>query len=778
MEKSEVKRRFWLLDVNEGVWEGKPCIRLWGIGEQNKRLLIIATQVSPYFYFLPNADYASALVALGAEKKRRFPEITDVSSQTRRLLGREKNVLRVECSEINVVAAYAKQLPKVLGGTSFDDLRFSERCLTDLALTTCGWNECEVEPVEVDGVETDEVFVAITPPNASGSGPPPTLRVLAIAPLMVGERGTAKPERDPVRGLAVATDSGEPVLVGPADDDSDLLESLTAMVHKFDPDVIVGFETNKSDWPYLMKRAKTKNKQLKLGRDNGEPHTSLYGHVSIAGRANLDLADLAAETPEVEVKTLKNLCRHFGLQVADRLNEDDEWSRFESWNDPTRRQRLFDDLKLNAQASLQLTYETINYPTQLSAVTGLPLDYVMKAGSGFRVDFYILREAHRLGELIPSKNEQPFLTYQGALVRDPKPGLHANVAVLDFSSMYPSLMVKYNLSPDTLLPPDEVAAPESVFSVPEVGHRFRIEPDGFFKTAVRSLIEERARVRQELASVPADSTMAKVLHERERTTKVITNACYGYAGWAGARWYVRQVAESAAALGRHLITDTIDKARQLGLEVIYSDTDSIFVTQDDTKIQELRSWVKQDRDLDIRVQEEYVRVLFTEAMKRYAGLRRDKTLDIVGLEVVRGDWAEIAREMQREILLAILEYESPKMAIEKLRETIQRMRRAALPMEDFVVRKTLTKPIERYRVRTPHVEVARKLAKDGWQVTVGDKVAYVIVKGKGALFQRARPPNEASLDELDVEYYELNQVKPAAMRILELFGATERDVGI
>jgi DNA polymerase I len=88
----------------------------------------------------------------------------------------------------------------------------------------------------------------------------------------------------------------------------------------------------------------------------------------------------------------------------------------------------------------------------------------------------------------------------------------------------------------------------------------------------------------------------------------------------------------------------------------------------------------------------------------------------------------------------------------------------------------LTKPIEDYAVRTPHVEVAKLLVKQGWYLTVGDKVAYVITKGPSKLFQKAKPTSQVKSEDVDIEYYVDNQIKPAAMRILERFGVTERQL--
>jgi len=771
-----VKCRFWLLDLNEGVWEEKPCVRLWGIDEQNQRILIVATQTPPYFYLLPAEGLESTVERLQSDRQR-FPNIASISIENRKRLGIETAVLRLVCTQPKSVSAYAKLVPKVLGGTSFDDLRLSTRYLADLKLTTCGWNECEVEQTRIEGVIADQEYVAQSLPRAVGSGAQPEIRLLSFAILAVGQRGSASPQRDPIRALAVASSSGEvSVFTSSGDDDSELLFSFTRVVGDFDPDVIVGYDATRSQWPYLIQRAKIKKMRLALGRDQSEPHASVFGHLSIVGRASVDLADLASGIAEVKVKDLKNLAIHFGVSIADRVVTRDEWERLGLWSDSSRRRELLEETRVAAQALLELARKAINYPLQLSVITGLPLDQVMAAPVGFRVDSYLLRIAHQLGELIPNKNELPFLTYRGALVQEPKAGVYKNVAVLDFASMYPSLMRKYNLSPDTLVSPSEDVPPDSVFIMPEVGHRFRKQPDGFYKIALSSLIEERLRIKRELTS--ASEVRGRVLRDREKAVKVITNACYGYAGWGGGRWYVREVAESATALGRQLISETIREAIALGLEVIYSDTDSIFVSNVTKKVKELIDRVNEDRDLEIRVECEYERVLFTEAMKRYAGLRADGSLDMVGLEVVRGDWSDIARTVQESVLRAILEKESVKLAIEGVHDMIRRLRSREVPLKSCVIWKTLTKPIEEYRVRTPHVEAAKKLAAGGWQVTVGDRVGYVIVKGKGALFQRARPYHEVRPEDLDVEYYVENQVKPAAMRVLEGFGVTEAQLTV
>jgi len=777
-----MKCRFFLIDLNEGRSESQPTIRLWGIDDNGKRVLIQSSQIKPYFYYLPEEKETSNSLRERLMKGRAdFPKITAVEVETKKLLGRARDALKITCSDSHALAAYARNIRKLLGkGEAFEeDLRLTVRYTTDADVTPSAWNECEVERIETQRVAVDLSFVAKSLPVRIDNDAVPALRILAFSILAVGERGSARPERDPVRAIGVATSQARfETFVAEGEDDSRLLADFTALVRKFDPDMIAGYESNNAGWPYLIERCKFRKIRLTVGRDGSEPHTSAYGHVSVSGRTSLDMLDVAGSMPEVKVKTIENLAKFLQIPSAGRVKTIEEFERGELWKDDTGRRALIQNTRINAQALLELTEATINYPVQLSALTGLPLDQVMTAPVGFRVDSYLIKQAHRAGELIPTKIEQPFYTYRGALVLEPKTGLHDNIVVLDFTSMYPNLMKTYNLSPDTLVKPGESVSEDSVFVIPEVNHRFYKKPDGFYRIVLSSLIEQRKAVKKEMHGLAEGSTRYIVLRERERAVKILTNACYGYAGWAGARWYAKEVAESATALGRDVINKTIAKANSLGLQVIYGDTDSIFVVDDPKKVKQLEDWAKEEFDLDIKREHEYTRVLFTEAQKRYAGLLPDDTLDIVGLEVVRGDWSDIARQVQEQVLTRILREQSAEKAVEDVRATIRRLRHNEVPMADLTIRKTLTKPIEDYAVRAPHVEVAKMLVKQGWDLTVGDKVAYVIAKGPGKLFQKAKPSSQLRAEDVDIDYYVDNQIKPVAMRILERFGVSERQLTV
>jgi DNA polymerase I len=268
----------------------------------------------------------------------------------------------------------------------------------------------------------------------------------------------------------------------------------------------------------------------------------------------------------------------------------------------------------------------------------------------------------------------------------------------------------------------------------------------------------------------------RVFNARQKAVKVITNATYGYAGWIGARWYVKPVAEAATAWGRYTIMTTIDFAAKEGLKIIYGDTDSIFANNDHEKIKRLSRKIEEELKLEITPDKIYVRIFFTEAKKRYAGLLPDGQLDIVGMEVIRGDWAAVARKVQEKVLEIILKEQSPKKAAKFVQQFIYELWQRKIPYRDLIIWKTLTKPIEEYEVKASHVEAAKMLKEKGWELAVGEKIGYVVITGSGRLYEKIKPYMFASYDEVDIEYYVSKQVVPAAARILESFGIHEEQL--
>jgi DNA polymerase I len=762
---------FFLLDINGETKPEGSEIRLWGIDEKGKDVLILDRSFKPRFYAIPKADTSAKSLADNLSSwKSTHGEILNVSIVEKKLFSRKISAVEIACKSTEALEEIGKKLAKdkLVGQILGDDIRYASQYLIDREVTTCRWNDLDVEKHSFPEAQVEDVYLAMGSPRPSLVERVPSFRILAFSVIAFSEKGSPHATTDPVSIISVATNDGRVhSFVRSDSSDRDLISEFASFIVKFNPNIVAGYESNRTGWPYLIERAKKSGATLGVGRLGSQPHTSVYGHVSITGRADMDIFEYATELPEVKVKTLENVAAYLGIKVEPVLP--DELELDDMWKTQDGKEQLVKCAKEQARAILEMTRRFLEFGLELSSLTYMPLDQVATAAVGHRVDSYLMKEAYKQGHLIPHHSEQPYTRYQGAIVLAPRKGLHDNVVALDFASMYPNLMILYNLSPDTFVPPDERIADEQCWIINELKYRFRKAPPGLYKTALSNLISFRNEVKKRLEGESLSESEKRLLRERERAVKVITNACYGYAGWVGARWYVREVAQSAAALGRKSITQVIEHCKETGLTVIYADTDSVFVTFDKGKVSSLLRWVNENLHLDIRPDKTYRRVLFTEAKKRYAGLLEDGTLDIVGMEVVRGDWSEIARKVQEKVIEIILTEASPSKAKDYALAAIDQLRRGNVSMQDLVIWKSLTKPIEEYKVKAPHVEVAKRYLSAGRELLPGDKIGYVVTKKGEKLYEKAQPYFVVTPDQVDAEYYVTNQIVPVAARILEVF---------
>ncbi|MGC8970538.1 MAG: DNA polymerase domain-containing protein, partial [Conexivisphaera sp.] len=237
--------------------------------------------------------------------------------------------------------------------------------------------------------------------------------------------------------------------------------------------------------------------------------------------------------------------------------------------------------------------------------------------------------------------------------------------------------------------------------------------------------------------------------------------------WVGARWYKREVAESVTAFARSILRDVIDYAKRLGIVVVYGDTDSLFVKKGGD-VEKLVKYVEEKYGIDIKIDKDYSTVLFTEAKKRYAGLLRDGRIDIVGFEVVRGDWSELAKEVQLRVIELILKSrdaaEARRRVVQYVKDVVDALKNYRFDLDDLIIWKTLDKELDEYKAYTPHLHAALLLKKMGYKVGKGTTVGYVVVKGGEKISERAVPYILIDdVKKIDVDYYIERQVIPAAL---------------
>ena len=737
--------KIWLLDI--GYKPGTSEIHLWGIKDSGERILAVDRSFRQYLY----TTYGDKKMA--EEELRKFHNLR-LEKVTGRIFGREIDLLKIFFEDGSEdVNKLANRLRRRGLRVFEDDIRLSSKYLIDQPVKPSSWHDVELS-------EHDNGVSEISSINFVSNEPIPELKVLSLHMVALPTKGSPNPKKDPIILMTLVDSMGVTYLEG---EESKILQKFVEYVQEKDPDVIAGFDSNEWMWPYIMKRAKHIGVSLSVGRGGSSPHRSLYGHVSIEGRASLDLKDMVDEIPELQLESLEELAEYFGLRKIEEFTELTDPELPAAWRQNLQLVKNYS--RERAEAIYHLTtQEILGYAIALSSLTGIPLDHVLTAAVGFRVEAYLMKEAHKRGEVIPPRRERRPSGYVGGYVWKPKPGLVEDVIVLDFKSMYPNIMVKYNVSPDTLIHSGEEI--KDFYEAPDVGHRFRKEPPGLYKEALLRLIQYRDSIKERLKKV--DQERKKILRAQEKAVKVITNAMYGYAGWVGARWYVKEVAEAAAAWGRWIVKTAAKIAEELGFEIVYGDTDSLFVKNIPEKTSLLVESIQRRTGVEIKLEKHYVRLLFTEAKKKYAGLTRDGELEIVGLEAVRGDWSRAAKKLQKEIIEVVLRELDVEKAERIWSRRTRELKEGKVPLRELIIWKKITKPLDEYAVLAPHVVAAQILRDKGFRVDVGGKIGYIVERGEGKIRDRVSPFPFVNKENVDLEYYVEHQLNPVVERILKV----------
>lgn len=773
---------FYVLDASYEVVGPEPHVIIWGISRNGERILLRDKRFRPYFYaIIKDGVDVEQLVKKVKTLSEASSPITDVEHVKRNFLGRPVNALRITTIMPDSVRRYREKVKKLseIEDVVEADIRFSMRYILDHDIHPSGWHRAEVKEVPVKPIYrvSREYEVTGDIEYLDEPRPPEDLRVMAFDIEVCSASGSPKPERDPVIIIGVSDGNGNVIQFAGDDDKKNITDFYNYVIEK-DPDIIAGYNSNHFDWLYLIDRSRHLGIKFDIGRRKDVlPSPSTYGHISIPGRLSLDLYNYAEEIPEIKLKSLDVVADYLGVMKRSERTLIDYMEFPKYWGDQSKRYLLLKYNKEDVISTEGLAQKFLPFALQLSNLTRMPLDQVGAASVGYRLEWFLMFEAYKAGELIPNRLEEEYAeTYKGAVVIQPSPGIHEDVAVLDFTSMYPNIMIKYNVGPDTIVV-NEPCDPGEHNIAPEVGHCFRREPQGFFKNVLVKLLELRKALRQELRKYQPGTPEYIIIDERQKAIKILANATYGYMGWIGARWYCKSCAEAVTAWGRKTILTAIDIARSLGLKVMYGDTDSLFVEAVPGKVEELVRRITEELGFEIKIDKVYKRIFFTEAKKRYAGLLEDGRIDIVGFEAVRGDWAEIAKEVQETVTEILLREEDVNKAVEYVRNIIGMLNEGKIPIEKLVIWKTLTKPLEEYEAEAPHVSVARKLTRKGIKIGVGDKIGYVVVKGSGKVSDRAEPYQFVKDPKLvDTAYYIDRQIVPAAHRILEYFGVSEDEL--
>ena len=364
-------------------------------------------------------------------------------------------------------------------------------------------------------------------------------------------------------------------------------------------------------------------------------------------------------------------------------------------------------------------------------------------------------------------------------MKTPVAGIYDKMAVLDFRGLYPSIIIAHNIDPSTIF-----KGTGEYYESP-TGIKFAKEPVGIIPKVLKLLISERESVKKAYKKEPDNKSLAA----RSQALKILANSFYGYLGYARSRWYSRECGSSVTAYARDYIKSTIESAEKAGFEVLYGDTDSIFLLMKDKPKEEVMAFVKQlnsslPSSMELEFEDFYTRGVFvgkkgsTEAgaKKKYALLSESGRIKIRGFEFVRRDWSPIARDTQKRVLDSILKEGSKENAIAIVKDTIQRLRSETVPLKELVIYTQLRKGISSYDAKSPELAAAVHAIKQGKEreEVEGSMIGYIITKHGSSISEKSQLEEYAK--DYDVDYYVNHQVIPATLKILKELGIGEEEL--
>lgn len=428
----------------------------------------------------------------------------------------------------------------------------------------------------------------------------------------------------------------------------------------------------------------------------------------------------------------------------------------------------------------------------IARISRLSVEDLSRVGVNQWIRGMLFYEHRKINALIPRTEELRYKgevsttaiikekKYRGGLVVEPTPGIHFNVSVVDFASLYPSIINVHNLSYETVNCPHDSCSQDPHQKIPDTAYWTCKEKKGITSLLIGSLRDLRVNYYKQLSKDKTISPEERQLYTVvSQAIKVILNASYGVMGAEIFPLYCLPVADATAAIGRNIITKTIDKCRESGVEVVYGDTDSLFLRDPSQgKVEEISKWAKTNQGVDLELDKEYRYVVFNNLKKNYLGVLKDGTVDVKGLTGKKSHTPAFIRKTFYSMLDILGKVNTEKdfdTAREKIknivRESAKKLESDEYPMEELSFNVMINKSPEKYGKKSSenkritsidghdsinnsikgipqHIKAAL-LFSNGRQAKAGDIISYVKTKTS----EGVKPVELATHKEIDTEKY-------------------------
>ena len=608
------KKNIVLLDIDYVTDDDKAVIRLFGketVNNQTNHIIAIDRTFEPYLYAVPT-NMEKAKQQLGE-----IDVIERLETLTLNNLGEETEVIKIVVGHPQNVPSIRDDIRKIptIKEIYEHDIPFYRRYLINNNIFPMSEIQICGEIIETSScLPNNPENVIIMELNSSplpGDSKFPKLNILSFDIEVRSPNGMPNPDINEIIMIGMAGNCGVEKVISTKGEDipyaekveteAEIIEKFVETINKIQPDLIVGYNSDNFDFDYIRKRAKILGVPLNLGMDGSSLKFIRRGYTNAAtikGIIHVDLYLVMRRYMNLDRYTLERVYLElFGEEKFD-LPGEKLWQYWDADGQPLK--DLFKYSLADVVTTYQIAEKILPLSLELTRIVGQPLFDMTRLATGQQIEWFLTRKAYEKDELVPNKPSGAQFAERkgkhtiGGYVKEPDKGLHENIVQFDFRSLYPSIIISKNISPDTfagnITIETDTDNENDTFNIedikynisPEYGYKFIKEPKGFIPSVLGQVLNERVRVKQMMLNTE-DPMEKKVLDVQQQALKRLANTMYGVYGYSRFRWYSIECARSITAWGRDYIKKTMNQAEAYGFKSIYADTDGFYAEYEPKK---------------------------------------------------------------------------------------------------------------------------------------------------------------------------------------------------
>ena len=550
-------------------------------------------------------------------------------------------------------------------------------------------------------------------------------------------------------------------------EEEDILKRFVKAVSDHDPDIITGYNIDGYDLPLLKERAEVYGLELKIGRDGSEMEQKFQRFWKVQGRVVADAWWNVKREVRPRQESLNAVAKELLGREKHDVNPkkmDEEWA-----SDP---KKVMDYCLEDAKLALEILEHimVIQKYQHIGSVSKLPLDDVINGMTSNMIDSLMIRLADSRGIGVPMTNRRKRTGHiEGGYVHSLDPGLYEWVCVLDFKSMYPSIIIDRNLCFTTMSEDGEIETPHGVkFSSPE-------QKKGLLPDLLLNLMTNRDSAKK-LQAAAQTETEEQYYRRVQEAIKILMNSVYGVFASYFYRFTNLDIGASITAYAREYVKEILKDLEKEGLDVIYGDTDSVFFRSPHTNLEETIVFGQKiaDRYSVGAKQLEFEKILqpfFSHGVKkRYVGKQiwPKEGMLIRGYETRRTDSFPVQVWALKDVFAKLMDLDVDD-ALETARDWVTKVSNGEIEKQHYVISKTVN--LKRKYVNEDnqaHLQAYKKYIETGRPFVSGMKVSFIVTNAKVSPMEVEPFIPDEECPEPDYDYY-VDRIAKSLSRVTDVF---------